>query len=79
MFKENVGEIKAKVFPNFPLLKLKNIYKADEKEVKRTLMCDMGCAQNCFPKATGPVLVSYTCPQKRAKGSQKWREVRVPE
>ena len=69
------GEIKAEVFPNFPLLKEKNKYKADEKGSKKDSDVWEGLCSKLFPENSlltpGLFLVTCTCPQKRVYGFKK--------
>ena len=69
------GEIKAEVFPNFPLLNEKNKYKADEKGSKKDIDVWDGLCSKLFPENSlltpGLFLVTCTCPQKRVYGFKK--------
>ena len=69
------GEIKAEVFPNFPLIKERNKYKADEKGNKKDADVWDALCSKLFPENSkltpGLFLVTCCCPQKRVYGFKK--------
>ena len=69
------GEIKAEVFPKFPLLAEKNRYKADEKGSRKDDDVWGGLCSKLFPENSlltpGLFLVTCACPQKRVYGFKK--------